>query len=108
MARSTTRICRTPRCPHFAGPRGLCPDCSAEQERARGSSTQRGYGADYQRARDRAVRTGKACRTCGGPFTEDNPATGGHVVAVRAGGSTADGIEAECRRCNYGWRRTGS
>jgi hypothetical protein len=41
-------------------------------------------------------------------FTADNPATGGHVISIRDGGTTADGIKAECARCNYGWQTTGS
>ena len=108
MARSRTRVCRTPRCPHFAGSGGLCPGCSQAREQQRGSSSQRGYGVDYQRARAKALDGATHCCTCGDPFTVDNPATGGHVVAVREGGTVADGIGAECRRCNFGWRRTGS
>ena len=47
------------------------------------------------------------CVICGQPFTEDNPMTGGHKVAIRNGGTSADGLEAQCRRCNYAWRSNG-
>jgi hypothetical protein len=85
-----------------------CPGCASARERERGSRHERGYGNDYVKARDRAVTGATHCRTCGNPFAENNPATGGHVVAVRHGGTAADGIEPECRKCNYGWQRTGN
>lgn len=31
---------------------GRCPACTAARERSRGSTTERGYGAEHQRARD--------------------------------------------------------
>jgi hypothetical protein len=74
-------------------------------DRARGNPEARGYDREYRAARDRAKVGATHCVTCGEAFTEDNPATGGHVKAIRDGGTTADGIEAQCRRCNYGWRK---
>jgi 5-methylcytosine-specific restriction endonuclease McrA len=85
-----------------------CPYCTRDRDRARGSRQQRGYDRAYEQARDTAIRGATHCATCGQPFTTDNPATGGHVVARRRGGSTSDGIKPECRRCNYGWSRSGS
>lgn len=85
-----------------------CPDCARAKELRRGRRQQRGLGADYNRARQAALVGATHCATCGRPFTAADPATGGHVVARRHGGSTADGIRPECRACNYGWERTGN
>jgi hypothetical protein len=89
-------------------PTTRCPTCTGTRDRARGTRQQRGYGREYERERERALIDATHCATCGVLFTLDNPATGGHVVAVRKGGTAADGIKPECRRCNYGWERTGS
>lgn len=107
MPRAMT-ICSTPGCGTPAATRGQCRAHSAEAERRRGTRQQRGLGADYQRARTIALANATRCATCQQPFTPDNPATGGHVKARRLGGTTADGIQAECRRCNMGWQRTGN
>lgn len=85
-----------------------CDGCARQRELRRGRRQQRGLDAAYDRARTAALASATVCVTCGEPFTAANPATGGHVVARRHGGTTADGIVAECRRCNYGWERTGS
>lgn len=91
---------------HCLTPNGnRCPDC---QHAHRPGTTERGYGWDYQQARAQAVVHATHCMTCGEEFTARNPPTGGHRIARRYGGSTHDGITAECARCNYGWRRTGS
>jgi hypothetical protein len=83
-----------------------CSDCRSTRNRARGSSTQREYDSRYRTERDRVVSEATHCETCGEPFTEDNPATGGHRRDRRHGGGTDDGIMAQCARCNYGWRRS--
>lgn len=80
-----------------------CAPCS----RGRGTTTARGYGHDYQVEREAALAGATHCAKCGTEFTPDNPATGGHRVAIRDGGTLADGIAPHCRLCNYGWRRTG-
>jgi hypothetical protein len=79
-----------------------------EQGRDRPTKQQRGYTKAYDQARAVALATATHCRTCHQPFTPDNPATGGHRVAIRHGGTASDGVSAECARCNYGWRKTGS
>lgn len=89
-------------------PDSRCYNCAAERELARGRRQARGYDAAYVRERDRALAGATHCCTCGARFTADNPATGGHIVARRHGGTTADGIKPECRRCNYGWEASGS
>jgi hypothetical protein len=85
-----------------------CPACTRARDHARGTRQQRGYDRQYELAREQALATATHCTTCGAAFTEDNPATGGHVVAIRNGGTASDGVKAECRRCNYGWLRSGS
>jgi hypothetical protein len=85
-----------------------CHPCTRARDLARGTRQQRGYDATYERAREQALVAATHCATCGELFTLDNPATGGHVVARRNGGTTADGLKPECRRCNYGWEKSGS
>jgi hypothetical protein len=85
-----------------------CSTCAQTRELRRGRRQQRGLDAEYDRERAKALAGATHCVTCGQRFTATNPVTGGHVVARRHGGTTADGIKPECRRCNYGWERTGS
>lgn len=81
-----------------------CPACKA----ARAAGRSGAYDWEYEKAAKEAKRrAGTHCPRCNEPYTADNPPTGGHMVPVREGGTTADGVEAQCRRCNYGWRRTG-
>jgi hypothetical protein len=85
---------------------GRCPDCARKYEKQRGTKRERGYGAEFDKAkRDPAYRAATHCTNCGVAFTEGNPKTAGHVVAIREGGG--DQITPTCRRCNYGWRKTG-
>jgi hypothetical protein len=89
-------------------PDSRCPACATRYELRRGRRQQRGYDTEYEHERARALARATHCHTCGQPFTADNPVTGGHRIARRHGGTTADGIKPECRRCNYGWERSGS
>lgn len=99
------RKCPTPGCPTLTNG-GQCEQHRRNRERARGTTTAKGYGSDYRQARRDALRNATTCWKCGQPFTPTNPATGGHVKDIRLGGSILDGIKAECRRCNYGRRNT--
>ncbi len=85
----------------------MCPAHAREYEEARGTKAQRGYDAAFQRASREAKASATHCAECGALFTPSNPATGGHSRAVRHGGSAHHGVVAQCRRCNYGWKRTG-
>lgn len=96
------RRCPAAGCPNLTAG-GRCPIHAAEAEKVRGNRHKRGYDAEYVRARDAAVATATHCAKCGTAFTPDNPATGGHIKDRRRGGTTKDGIQAECRRCNLGW-----
>lgn len=91
-----------------ARPDSRCERDASARERQRGRRQQRGYDRQYELEREQTLAGATHCATCGEAFTTDNPATGGHKVAIRDGGTTADGIKPECRRCNYGWQKTGS
>ena len=92
-----TEVVRSPRCPTHT--RAI--------EAARRSASARGYGHRYRLATAEATEGATHCPRCGSEFTSDNPATGGHLTPLREGGTRDGRIEAQCRRCNYGWRRTG-
>lgn len=79
-----------------------CAGCAQKHELKRGRPAARGYDTAYRRAREKALDGATHCFRCGEPFTAENPATGGHLVAIADGGTVADGIAAECRLCNYG------
>ena len=54
------RVCRTPGCPTLIDAdayRGMCSPCLREWDRARGTKTERGYGAEHdaERARIQAL-----------------------------------------------------
>lgn len=84
-----------------------CPDCERAKDRARGTASERGYDADFERAKRQPEYVNAThCAECGEPFTATNPKTGGHSVPLREGGKGSK-ILPHCRRCNYGWRRTG-
>lgn len=85
----------------------MCEVHAKEYEAERGTNKERGYDSRFRKASNEAKAKATHCSECGTRFTPANPATGGHSRAVRRGGSTDDGIVAQCRRCNYGWRRTG-
>jgi hypothetical protein len=88
------RACSTPGCGELHEGTGRCPACRREADARRGTRQSRGYDADYDRARAAAMAVATVCVTCKQP-----------LKAVREGGTVADGVEAECRRCNYGWRK---
>jgi hypothetical protein len=61
------KICARPGCPHRATQRGRCDEHRRADDRARGTSTQRGFGTEHQRARrtwEPRVATGtvRCCR----------------------------------------------
>lgn len=104
---SRWRVCSAVDCPVLHQGGGKCPDCRAESEKVRGSRHQRGYGYAHVVAGNAALAGVTECAVCGSTFSEENPATRGHKVAIRNGGTPADGYQAECQRCNYGWSSTG-
>lgn len=105
-----SRVCAEPGCPAIvkAGARdGRCDRCRRARDRERGTRQRRGYDADFERQKRRPEYVNAThCAECGELFTTDNPKTGGHSVAIRNGGKGST-VLAHCRRCNYGWERTG-
>jgi len=81
-----------------------CPEHAAAYERernrrrdaARGSSTERGYGADWRRISAQVIAEEGCCRDCGTTGTPDNPLTCDHVIA-RVHGGTNDRANLVCR-----------
>lgn len=81
--------------------RSRCDDCAVEharaKNRARGSATQRGYDAKWQRISERARRMSPFCAKCGA--TDD--LTADHIVPRSAGGlNVLANVQVLCRRCN--------
>lgn len=63
-------ICNEPGCATPV-PRGKCPEHKRQADKARGSSTQRGYGGSHQRRRAAAIANAKPtdpCTRCGQPI----------------------------------------
>lgn len=91
-------------------PGARCPACRSTHERQRdqrrGGRQQRGYDREYERERDRVLDGATTCATCGEPFGPTRKPTGGHVKDLALGGTLADGLVAECERCNFGRRRS--
>ena len=50
--------------------------------------------------RDPSYIAATHCATCGQPFSEDNPKTAGHTLAIRNGGTASDGHQIN--RCPVG------
>ena len=75
MASRVCRDCRAIYNPSTTGARsGRCPNCARLADRARGTTTQRGYGAEHQRRRaaiQRRIDTGETvtCWRCGAQIT---------------------------------------
>ena len=97
------------RCGRLHDRRGLCPACRREHERARGSSTQRGLGADHRRVRAQVLREETTCWICGRPGSPGDPLTADHIDARADGGTnTRENMRAAHASCNSrrgGWIR---
>lgn len=70
--------CRTPRCRGRATRRGLCENCSREDERTRGSAATRGYDAYWRKRRLEFIASHPTCDECPEPTAEPD-----HIVPVR-------------------------
>ena len=100
------KVCLEPGCPTLTE-RTRCTEHERAKDKARGTSTERGYDYAFEKAKcEPEYVNANRCAECGEPFTEDNPKTGGHSIAIRNGGRGSQ-ILPHCRRCNYGWSRTG-
>jgi 5-methylcytosine-specific restriction endonuclease McrA len=90
--------------------RGRCRDClrkhEREKRRRRGSTTQRGLGAEHQRLAKQVLSEEKACWLCGRPALPSDPLEVDHVIPRSAGGKTERGnlhaAHASCNRSRGG------
>jgi hypothetical protein len=71
-----------------------CSSCQSKRDARRGTTTERGYGADHQRRAKAAIRSEPWCSYCGHRGSPENPLTADHVIPIRVG-------EQEAR---YAWR----
>lgn len=66
MPRKPLSPCNRHGCPELTDhPRGLCPVHRSEAEKARGSSSDRGYGSAWQRRRKRFLQANPVCQEDG-------------------------------------------
>lgn len=65
MPRRAARVCSTAGCPNLCDG-GRCPDCRRKAERARGSSTERGYARNpgHRAFRAAVLARDPVCRIC--------------------------------------------
>ena len=87
--------------------RGRCPDCLREYEREkrrrRGSTTERGLGAEHQRLAKQVLSEEKACWICGHLARPNDPLEVDHVVPRSKGGATVrSNLRAAHASCNRG------
>lgn len=69
---------------------------TAPKKRSRLTTTQQGYGWDYQQARAALLANRPGCHWCGAPAT-----TADHYPPKSAGGHWSSMVPA-CRKCNFG------
>lgn len=102
----TVRVCLEDGCPKLTRST-RCHDHERAKDKARGSAASRGYDYDYEQAKLLPEYVNAThCDACDEQFTAENPKTGGHLVALRNGGKGSQ-IVPHCRRCNYGWSKSG-
>lgn len=95
------RLCTTPGCDELAdGPR--CPIHANARDAARGSSSERGYDAEWQRVRKLVLaRDGYECQLRG-PRCTRVADTVDHIIPLSAGGARLDpaNLQGACRTDN--------
>lgn len=89
-------VCNTPGCPTLTE-RAYCGDCSREREAERGSSTARGYGAEWRRMRLYILARDPRCRMgCGRPSVEVD-----HITPRSRGGlDLPSNLRGLCKSCH--------
>jgi 5-methylcytosine-specific restriction endonuclease McrA len=76
-----------------------CSQCQTRRAAERGTTTERGYGADHQRRAKAVIAAQRWCSICGHGGSADNSLTADHVTPVSRGG--ANGLlRTLCRTCN--------
>lgn len=104
------RVCGVP------SKRGVCEVHKRSRQDSRPPRNQRGYDAEYDKARRalrdavaQALEEGRpvACCICGGPILRLADFSAEHVRPVRHGGQTRGNLGPAHKACNYGWRKRG-
>jgi 5-methylcytosine-specific restriction protein A len=102
MARKAPRPCSHPGCPNLVRGSGrFCPEHQAEeyrrQDARRGSSTERGYDAEWRAIRDRYLADHPICERCG----RRRATVVHHIVRKRdGGGDDPINLLAVCELCH--------
>ena len=93
--RRTPSVCAVPGCPNITRDQ-RCADCRRQYERKRGSSTARGYDAEWRAIRRRYLEAHPRCEECGAPATEVD-----HIDGQGPRGSNAwENLKALCKPCH--------
>ena len=82
--------------PKGTNDRGRCPTCASAHARNRGTTTQRGYGTEWQRVARQQVADEPWCSRC----KSSQDLTADHVVSLAHGGTTSQKLKTLCRTCN--------
>lgn len=82
-----------------------CPACATVHQRAvdarRGTTTQRGYGANWARISAFIIARDRACADCGATGSPGNPLTADHIVPKHHGGTDhPTNLICRCRKHN--------
>ena len=106
-SRRTRRICPRPGCPNPITRPGACTDCRAADRRARGTTTEQGYGWEHQQIKARLLRTtprDTTCPRCPLPLFNGEPIDLDHSDTLAANPqSQADRLcHARCNRAAGG------
>lgn len=97
-------------CGQLIGSGSRCTRCQRSADARRGSTTERGYGAEWQKLSAQVIVEEGQCRDCGTTGTATNPLTCDHIVSKALGGTDArSNLTCRCRRHNSskGARRVG-
>lgn len=82
------RTCGEPGCPNLVRGRARCTDHERQRDRARGSASQRGYGALHREWREQVLLRDRSCRACPAPPSPSDVAD--HIIPIRQGGARFD------------------
>lgn len=96
--RRASKVCATRGCPNLTRSR-LCPECAKDQrsyDDHRPTSTQRGYDAEWRKARDKHLEENPYCVDCGRLATEVD-----HHIPLENGGTSDDSnLRSRCKSCH--------
>jgi 5-methylcytosine-specific restriction protein A len=86
-------------------PASRCVDCRRAKDKLRGTSKERGYGAEWRKMRDLVLAQEKCCARCGCEGSPGNPLSVDHIIPKARGGTNdRDNLQTLCHKCNSGKR----